>query len=153
MSRCTGVAERERRERELFRRRVKELYDLGTKDALIAMILKATESQVRNARMRMGLPSLHRQWLCKSVQEQKEDDLDVEEIQLRADVYFWRAAGLSATAIAERLGQTVEVVTAILKDMPKGWKNWNIVDDEIVGKAYTNQLQGSRRGGGKKMVP
>lgn len=155
MSRCTGVAERERRERELFRRRVKELYDLGTKDSLIAMILKVTESQVRHARMRMGLPSLHRKWLRKAVQKEVEEAFDGDEIELCALVWGLKSDGFTVEDIAIRAGRPVEEVERVAAKMPKSWRAMGNGRDclDFMGVAYTRSLKGSRRGGGKKMLP
>ena len=155
MSRNTGVAERERRERQLFRERVKELYELGTKDSLIAMILKVTESQVRHARMRMGLPSLHRQWLRKAVQKQVEEIFNGDEVDLCALVWGLKADGFAVEDIAIRASRPVEEVEGIAAKMPKSWRAMGNGRDciDFMGRAYRNQLQGSRRGGGKKMVP
>lgn len=153
MSRNTGVAERERRERAAFRERVRELYETGAKDSLIAMILKVTESQVRHARMRMGLKSRYRQYLEKMVQKEKEDNTDEAEVQLRADVYFWRASWkLSDQQIAERVGKPLEVVVAILAEMPANWTSWSEGKRDGIGTAYTKRLKGCRRGGKRRMV-
>lgn len=155
VTRQIKLIEQIRREQAERQRRVKELYDLGTKDADIAMILGLTESQVRHARKCAGLPSHHRAYLEKLTPGEKAElPIDEVDIDLRALVYGLHADGFAIEVIAARAGKPLEIVAAIAAEMPKGWRAWGKANPQYsLGLAYRNQLAGSRRGGGKKMVP
>jgi hypothetical protein len=135
---------------------VAAMHAQGKKDIQIAAALGLTTPQARHIRQRMGLKSRYRQYLEKATPEHGDDaPFDADEVELRATVYGLHSDGFSVADIAIRVAKPVEVVEAIAADTPKKWKSWGKGNQQEfnIGLALRNQLRGSRRGGGKKMVP
>lgn len=156
VTRRTRIVDDERRIQAERRSIVAAMHAKGKKDIQIAAALGITVPQARHIRQRMGLKSRYRAYLEKVPQGHNEEEpFDADEVDLCALVWGLKADGFSVEDIALRAAKPVEEVERVAKKMPKAWRAMGNGRDclEFMGATYTRTLRGSRRGGGKKMLP